>query len=94
MPTDGKVRLVLGLLAVPTTLLDASINVQARVLKSPVEVLVKITVNGALPLFLSIVKLATGATGAAVTVIVWGAEVLLPALFDTVSFAAYVPALA
>ena len=79
-------------MAVPITLLPASLNVHANVLKSPVEVLVKVTVNGALPVALSTVKLAVGATGAALTVMVCGADVFVPALFDTVSLAGYVPA--
>ena len=94
VPAAGKVKLVAGELAVPMGVLLASVNVHVSVLKSPVEVLVKVTVRGALPLDLSIVKLATGATGAALTVMVWGAEVLVPALFDTVSLAAYEPAFA
>ena len=87
-------KLVVGPLEVPITLLAASANVHVRVLKSPVDVLVKMTFNGAVPLFLSIVKLATGTTAAALTVMVCGAEVLLPALLVTVSLAVYVPALA
>ena len=78
---------MLGEFAVPNTLLALSANVHPNVLKSPVEVLVKLTVKGALPLLVSIVKLAMGATGAALTVMVCGAEVLLPPLPLTVSVA-------
>ena len=87
VPALGKTKLVVGVLVVPIGLLAASANVHAKVLKSPVDVLAKLTVNGALPLLVSIVKLATGDTGAALTVIVCGAEVLLPPLPLTVSVA-------
>ena len=87
MPAVGKVKLVVGVLPVPSTLLEASANVHARVSKSPVEVLVKFTVKGAVPLLVSRVKLATGAIGAALTVIVCGADVLLPPKPSTLSVA-------
>ena len=49
------------------------------------------TVKGALPVVLSTVKLATGATGAALTVMVCGADVLLPPRPSTFSVAVYLP---
>ena len=70
VPAVGKVKLVVGELAVPISLFAASLNDQASVLKSPVEVLVKLTVSGASPLAVSMVKLATGATAGALTVMI------------------------
>ena len=87
VPAAGKVKLVLAVAALPTGVLLASANVHAKVLMSPVEVLVKFTVNGAVPALVSMVKLATGATGAALTVMVCGAEVLLPPVPLTVNVA-------
>ena len=74
-------------LSVVLSAVPSPLKSQINVSTEPVELLVKLTVSGSLPLSGSQVKLATGASGnAGITVITW-LVLLDPPAFVTVSVA-------